>query len=966
MPDNVNSDSAAPGAPVPAKQRYVRAVGPRLRVVLWTIFTLTAVLGANSAYLASITLLEWARGVTYQNYFYQCMFLAHLALGLLLLLPFVIFGIGHIRNAHDRPNRRAVRVGYALFACSVIVLLSGVALMRIGSFTIFDPRTRSATYWAHVATPLLVVWLYILHRLAGPRIKWWLAARWGMAIAAIVVALIVLNAQDPRKWGRVGPLEGTVYFEPSLARTATGQFIPNRAMMSNEYCMQCHKDNYDNWFHSVHHFSSFNNKAYLFSVRETRKVALERDGSVKAARWCAGCHDPVPFFSGAFDDPNFDLEHHPTSNAGITCVTCHAITHVNSTRGNADYTIEEPIFYPFTFSENSLLRSINRQMVKAKPEFHKKTFLKPLHKSAEFCSTCHKVSIPFALNHYKEFLRGQNHYDTFLLSGVSGGNARSFYYPPKTQQNCNGCHMPLMASDDFGAKYFDPKKRELMVHSHLFPAANTAIAHLRGAEVPLAAEQKFLQNCVRVDLFGLKKDGAIDGALSAPLRPAIPRLEPGQTYLLEVVLRTLTLGHPFTQGTVDSNEAWVDVKVSSGDRVVGRSGGLGPKNAVDSWAHFVNVYMLDREGRRIDRRNPQDIFTPLYNHQIPPGAARVAHYSFKVPEDQREPLTVEVKLQYRKFDTTYMQYVFGNDFVNDLPITTISTDRVAFPIEGGNGEPQNPPLATPEWQRWNDYGIALLIEGDSGSEKGELAQAADAFAQVEKTGRADGPLNLARVFVKEGRLDEAVGALTRALQVDPPAPRWTVAWLNGVVDKQNGFLDKAITEFRSILDDSYPEVQERGLQFSKDYEVINELGQTLFERAKLERGEASASARESFLRQAVEEFEKTLALDSENLTAHYNLALLYAQLGDEKSAAEHRKLHERYRPDDNARDRAIELARRRDPAADHAAQSITIYSLQRPGAPELAPPSTTAASLPAVSSQTPLAFDKAEAGAATP
>jgi tetratricopeptide (TPR) repeat protein len=171
--------------------------------------------------------------------------------------------------------------------------------------------------------------------------------------------------------------------------------------------------------------------------------------------------------------------------------------------------------------------------------------------------------------------------------------------------------------------------------------------------------------------------------------------------------------------------------------------------------------------------------------------------------------------------------------------------------------------------------------------------------------------------------------------MDPPAPRWTVAWLNGLVDKQNGFLDKAISEFRSVLEDRYPELDARGLDFSKDYEVINELGQTLFERAKLERGEANRERREFFLRQAVEQFERTLALDSENVSAHYNLALLHSQLGDETRAQEHRKLHERFRPDDNARDRAIELARRRDPAADRAAQSITIYSLHRPGAPEL-------------------------------
>src|SRR4029453_3625900 len=113
-----------------------------------------------------------------------------------------------------------------------------------------------------------------------------------------------------------------------------------------------------------HHFSSFNNKPYLFSVRETRKVALARDGNVKAARWGAGCHDTVPFFSGAFDDPKFDDVNHPTAQAGITCTTCHAITHVNSTRGNADYTIEEPAHYPFAFSDSGTLRWVNPHLVK--------------------------------------------------------------------------------------------------------------------------------------------------------------------------------------------------------------------------------------------------------------------------------------------------------------------------------------------------------------------------------------------------------------------------------------------------------------------------------------------------------------------------------------------------------------------------------------------------------------------------
>ncbi len=942
MADNVNTDNSPGTNPenAPARKKYVRAVGPRLRVLLYFIFGLVALLGVNSIYLASITFLEWVKGLSYQNYFYQFMFLAHLVLGLLLVVPFVVFGLVHIKNAHDRPNRRAVRVGYLLFAVSLVALFTGVVLMRFDFFVIKDPRVRSPLYWAHVITPVLAVWLYVLHRLAGPRIQWRVGARWAAAVGVAVLATVFLHSRHPKK-NEIGSAEGKKYFEPSQARTASGKFIPARTLMMDDYCMKCHEDAYKGWFHSAHHFSSFNNKPYMFSVRETRAVGMQKDGNVKASRWCAGCHDVVPFFSGAFDDPHFDIEKDPTAHAGITCTACHAITHVNSTIGNGDYTIDEPIHYPFAYSSNAALQFINQQLVKAKPDFHKKTFLKPFMRTAEFCSTCHKVSLPVEVTKYKDFLRGQNHYDTYLLSGVSGHNARSFYYPEKAQPNCAGCHMPLKASADFGANFFNPTNKVLSIHDHLFPAANTGVAHIRGEPDIVKRHQEFLKGSVRVDIFGVKEGGEIDGKLLAPLRPQVPALKRGQKYLLETVVRTLRVGHPFTQGTVDSNEVWVDARVTSGWRVLGRNGGLGPHREVDPWAHFINVFMLDRDGNRVDRRNPQDIFTPLYNHQIPPGAAQVVHYEFTVPPDATGPLTVEVKLNYRKFDTIYMNYVFGKGYTNgtpfqitnDLPITVIATDTITFPVEGASSEISNPKSQIPDWQRWNDYGIGLLLEGDRGSEKGELIQAAQAFTEVEKLGRADGPVNLARVYFKEGRLDDAVAALQRGAKSDPPAPRWTVAWFNGLVNKQNGYLDKAITEFRSILEDRYPELDQRGFDFSKDYEVINELGQTLFERSKLER--ADEQARRAFIQQAAEQFKKSLALDSENLAAHYNLALIYKQLGDDTLAEHHQKLHERYRPDDNARDRAVTIARRANPAADHAAQAIVIYPLQRAGAPEL-------------------------------
>ncbi|MDH3588262.1 MAG: tetratricopeptide repeat protein, partial [Gammaproteobacteria bacterium] len=712
------------------------------------------------------------------------------------------------------------------------------------------------------------------------------------------------------------------YFFPSLARTVSGNFIPADVLMRDEYCAECHEDTHRQWSHSMHRFASFNNPAYLFSVRNTRAFAMARDGNVRAARFCAACHDPVPFFSGAFDDPDFDDVEHPTAHAGITCTSCHAISHINSQRGNGDYTIEEPLHYPFIDSDSKALQWVNRFLVKSKPEFHKRSFLKPLHKTAEFCAGCHKVHLPEELNGYK-WLRGQNHYDAWLLSGVSGHGVSSFYYPPTPEKQCNGCHMSLQVSDDFGARYLDDTD-ELKIHDHQFPSANTAIPYLLGMPDEVTdAHRSFLKGSLWVDIFGLRRGGTIDGELIAPLRPVVPSVQPGETYLLEVVVRTLTLGHLFTQGTADSNEVWLDVEIRDRDRQISRSGGFSDAdNTVDPDAHFVNAYVIDRDGNRIDRRNAEDIFTTLYNNQIPPGAADVVHYRFTVPETASGTLEVGVRLKYRKFDTTFMRHFQGDEFDgNDLPIVVIADDVISLPVAS---EPENvEPAEMDTWQRWNDYGIGLLRKGGAG----QLRQAEVAFREVESLGRADGAVNLARVYLREGRLDDAVKALRRASRVESPAYPWTVMWFTSLVNKQNGYLDEAIDGFKALVDTQFTEAQARGFDFSRDYRLLNELADTVFERAKLERGDSATARRNAMIDEARQWYEAALAVDPENVTAHYGLAQVHAALGNDDQSESHRQLHAKYKPDDNAMDRAVGLARRRDPAANRAADAVVIYDL---------------------------------------
>ena len=205
---------------------------------------------------------------------------------------------------------------------------------------------------------------------------------------------------------------------------------------------------------------------------------------------------------------------------------------------------------------------------------------------------------------------------------------------------------------------------------------------------------------------------------------------------------------------------------------------------------------------------------------------------------------------------------------------------------------------------------------------------------MEELGRPDGPINLARVYLREGRVArDAPEALRRAAAFDPPAREWSVLWFTGLVNKQNGNFDAAIANFEQIVEGGFAQAKGRGFDFSKDYRLLVELGNTVYQRARQERGERRRDGRERMLREAAGWLEAALEIDPENAAAHYNLELVYGDLGDEERSRHHGELHALYKPDDNAADRAIAAARKRYPAADVASEAVVIYDLHRAGAP---------------------------------
>ncbi len=927
------------------------AVGPRLRWLLRVVLGLFALLVVNSLALATVTFLEWRTGDSWQDGVYLWNVLLHLLLGLVLILPTIAFGLLHMLRARGLPNRDAARVGYALFAVAIALLATGLLLMRIevGGVELGLGATgpRTAIYWLHVALPLVAAWLFTIHRLAGPRIRWRIGGRWALASVAFAAGMLVWHAAasgSSAETNREAADDADPsWLEPSLARTVSGDPLPLRTLQMNEYCLECHEDTYHRWAQSVHAASSFNNPAYAFSVRETRRRAVEREGTNADARFCAGCHDPVPLLAGLVDDPRFDDPHldphDPVGAASISCTVCHSVVDVRGTRGNAEYTIEESPQYPFTFSESPLLRWVNRQLIRAKPAFHKRTFLKPeVHHSGEFCATCHKVFLPESLNDYR-WLPGQNHWDSFRLSGVSGHGVASWNYPAQAQTNCNDCHMPLRTEGepgvlaDLGAKRRTASEPPT-IRDHLFPGGNSAIACLDGRPDcrGLVDElQAFNRDTIRLDLVALREGGVVDGRLIGPLRPEIPALERGGRYLLEAVVRTLAIGHALTQGTADSNEVWLDVALRDGDgRIVGRSGGMDDAGSVDPWSRFYNVFLLDRDGRRIDRRNPQDIFTPLYDHQVPPGAGDVTHLAFTVPADAIGPLVVDAAVRYRKFDTNYLRLFTGDpQRTNDLPVLTLAEDRLVLPIGTEGAEPgTDDPSLPPTWERLQDYGIGLFRQGEAPAAKGPLRQAGEVFSMVEAMGRAEGALGLARTMLREGRIDDAAAALERAATMEPPAVPWSIAWFSAQVDRERGDLDAALVNLRRLVATDFADARRRGFDFSKDDRLLRRLADTLLLASR----SATAAQRDDLLAEADRWIREALELDVQQYRTWYLLAQIEQARGNDEAANAALAEHARYKPDDNAKDRAVAAARQRYPAANHAAEAVVIHDLQRTGA----------------------------------
>src|SRR5262249_32018476 len=93
----------------------------------------------------------------------------------------------------------------------------------------------------------------------------------------IVNPVVVAASMEEEGGGPSSP------FFPPGAVTSTGGVIPSDFFMDSQACAACHKDIYDQWNSSAHHFGSFNNQFYRKSIEYMQDVV-----GTKPSKWCAG------------------------------------------------------------------------------------------------------------------------------------------------------------------------------------------------------------------------------------------------------------------------------------------------------------------------------------------------------------------------------------------------------------------------------------------------------------------------------------------------------------------------------------------------------------------------------------------------------------------------------------------------------------------------------------------------------
>ena len=637
----------------------------------------------------------------------------HTLVGLLYVLPVLVYLVRHIRAYWTYPLTHIKFSGYAAGLMTLACSVSGI-LLTFESVL----GTRITYLWrtVHVVTTFGVLLLLGAHLASlwararrtheneEPELVAGVRGYMGLMAGSTAVLLLVTGGltlalrpveminEFPEDY-EYDPYEGAGPFAPSLARTASGGAFDARTLAGSEGCgtSGCHEQIYKEWLPSAHRYASMD-----VGFQAIQGVMAKQNGAV-STRYCGGCHDPISLFSGTKNIGVDDLTGLDGYQEGISCLACHAIEKTD-VAGNANFVMAQPVRYVWEQREGKLAKFLSDFTIRAYPDHHVESLSRRMFKTPEFCAACHKQFIDESVNKVG-WVQLQNQFDNWKAS--------RWYDEKKPERTieCRECHMPLLASTDPAAGDEADANRtgtDGKHRSHSFLGANQfipALMELEGADKHVADTHRWLRGEIDIPEIAHKwTDGP-----AVPIELQVPKsVVAGEEFKLVVRLINNKVGHDFPTGPLDIIQAWLEVNVTDARGVsVFHSGRVGEDNYVETGAFMFKAEPVDRYGNLIDRHNLWEMVGVRFKRSLFPGSEEVAafditcsgaessegeapageEFTLALPADLEGPLDVEVKLNYRKFDQYLLNFAFGADSGLVSPVTVLSRAEAQVPIQ---------------------------------------------------------------------------------------------------------------------------------------------------------------------------------------------------------------------------------------------------------------------------------------------
>ena len=244
-------------------------------------------------------------------------------------------------------------------------------------------------------------------------------------------------------------------------------FVEDRYPSANT-CGVCHPKHYKEWSVSQHAYAQLS-PVYLSLNNKINKLSNGSNGD-----FCLRCHSPVGANLGESPYAS-NLDRHPTSREGITCVVCHRINKAyNKASGRlalVEGGLTDPVFGP---AGNAGVKNVLEKPQKFRVVTDPKEQGRKLHaearvfeqiKSPVFCGTCHDVTL------FNGF-RLEEAYSEYRLSPAAARGV-----------TCQDCHMgkeqgkPSGYREGPAAIVGDQPTKSRKLTSHLFSGPDYSLVH---------------------------------------------------------------------------------------------------------------------------------------------------------------------------------------------------------------------------------------------------------------------------------------------------------------------------------------------------------------------------------------------------------------------------------------------------------------------------------------------------------